>query len=242
MMDFTQRLSSKNLPLQQWILLPIGCLLAGGCITGCGGQSEEPATTASVVNQTVVENTVEVPVAASSAPKVIVKSPDRTSKTTISSGSTTTTKSATGSVAKPQIAAVPARPATRGAAAAPAAAPGAAAPAPKASNAPLVVQAQVVATSKAMKAGEYDGKSYLTYTKYKVLSVEKGSYQKPQIVAVHWGVNNGKTGAAAAYKIGQKMRLELEMFDKYLEKNPVVGTLAAADEVSDMDSEPYWAG
>jgi len=110
------------------------------------------------------------------------------------------------------------------------------------SNASLIIQAEVVALSPALKAGEYEGKSYLTYTKYKVLSVEKGTYDKPMLVAAHWAILDGKPGVAAAYKVGQKVKLELDLFDDYIAKNPSVSTLTSSDEVSDVDSIPYWGG
>src|SRR5688572_25517789 len=87
------------------LAIGVGAIAGAVILSGCGGNSEEPAATVPVVNEPRIENTVVVPAPAADAPKVVVKAPAAGTKTTTTtiSGATTT------AAAKPAVAAAPAK-------------------------------------------------------------------------------------------------------------------------------------
>ncbi|MGQ9608337.1 MAG: alginate O-acetyltransferase AlgX-related protein [bacterium] len=76
----------------------------------------------------------------------------------------------------------------------------------------------------------------LTYIKYRVIKVEHGSYDKPELIAVFWGMKDSKLMPPANFKAGEKHRLVLDNLDKYEELLHVM----QADDTGDYENTPFW--
>ena len=76
----------------------------------------------------------------------------------------------------------------------------------------------------------------LTYVKYKVLSVEGGSYDGEELLAVFWGMRNSKLMPAAGFKVGERHRLVLEPLNEHPELNHIM----RADDTDAYDLIPFW--
>jgi hypothetical protein len=109
-------------------------------------------------------------------------------------------------------------------------------PPPATGSAPLVVQGEVVAVSKVPEPGQAPYKECLTFTKYRVVSVERGEYGKPELLAVHWGMKENRLTPAARYRTGDRHRLELEPFSK----RPELARVMQADDTGAFDLTPYY--
>jgi hypothetical protein len=103
-------------------------------------------------------------------------------------------------------------------------------------KAPLVVTAEILVPSSVPDPGSVPYKDCLTFIKYKVLSVERGEYGQAELLAVHWGMKDGKLLPAARYQAGERHRLELEPFSK----RPELARIMQADDTSEYELSPYW--
>ncbi len=74
----------------------------------------------------------------------------------------------------------------------------------------------------------------LTYIKYRVIKVEQGSYDKPELIAVYWGMKDSKLMPPANFREGEKHRLVLDNFDKYEDLLHVM----QADDTGDYENTP----
>jgi hypothetical protein len=108
---------------------------------------------------------------------------------------------------------------------------------PAAKQASLVVQGEAVIVSRVPQPGTVPYRDCLTFIKYKVLSVERGEYPKPEILTVQWGMKENKLTAAARRKVGDRQRLELEPFDRY----PELERVMQANDTDEYELTPYWA-
>ena len=79
-------------------------------------------------------------------------------------------------------------------------------------------------------------KDCVTYIKYKVESVESGDYGGAELLAVLWGMKDGKLKPAAGFSAGQKHRLTIDPFSNY----PELGRLQMADDTNEFSLTPYW--
>jgi hypothetical protein len=102
---------------------------------------------------------------------------------------------------------------------------------------PLVVDAQVIATSKVPAPANSKDKDSLMYIKYKVLKVSSGTYAKPELLVVHWAMKGKKLAPAAAYKVGQKVHLQVEPFTNH----PELEALAQNDEIGELELPTYYS-
>lgn len=76
----------------------------------------------------------------------------------------------------------------------------------------------------------------LTYVKYKIISVEQGNYDKPELIVVFWGMRDSKLMPSAHFKVGERHRLVLDNLDKYEELSHVM----QADDTGDYENTPFW--
>ncbi|MCC6445759.1 MAG: hypothetical protein IT210_20185 [Armatimonadetes bacterium] len=109
-------------------------------------------------------------------------------------------------------------------------------PAASSGNAPLVVAGEALVVSKVPEPGQAPYTECLTAIKYKVVNVEQGSYDKPEILAIHWGMRDNKLMPAARIHVGERRRLELEPFSKHKDLERVM----QADDTNDYSLTPYW--
>lgn len=106
-----------------------------------------------------------------------------------------------------------------------------------AAGAPLVVEVEVETPSKVPDPSSVPYKDALTFVRYRVVSVERGQYAPKEILAVHWGMKDGKLAPAAQYKEGDRLTLTLEPFSKH----PELSRVMQADDTNEFELEPYWA-
>jgi len=76
----------------------------------------------------------------------------------------------------------------------------------------------------------------VTFIKYRVKSVEGGEYSGDELLAVHWGMKDGKLKPAARFAVGQTQRLTIEPFADRAE----LARVMQADDTNDYSSTPYW--
>ncbi len=114
--------------------------------------------------------------------------------------------------------------------------PPAPAKAPAAADAGLRVRAKITAVSRVPEPGEVAYKDCLTMIKYDVVSVQSGSYDGSQLLAAHQGMVDGKQTAAARYKVGQTLTLDLEPLADHPDKSRQM----MADDTNEYSLEPYW--
>lgn len=105
------------------------------------------------------------------------------------------------------------------------------------SKAPLVVVAEVVTPSRIPEPASVPYKDVLTFIKYRVASVERGSYGEKEILVAHWGMKDGKHAPAARYKEGDRVTLTLEPLDQH----PELSQVMQADDTNAFELTPYWA-
>lgn len=108
---------------------------------------------------------------------------------------------------------------------------------PAESDAPLVVEAEVLLASAVPDPAAVPYSECLTYIQYRVLSVEKGEYGEPELLAVHWGMRDGVLLPAARYRPGERHRLELEPFAEH----PDLARVMQADDTGEYELTPYFA-
>lgn len=225
------------------IVTATGCF--GLLLSGCGPR--EDTTVVQEQPQTVIEKTTIKKAPQNQPDTVIVQPPAQsgakvTSKTKteveVNVAPTPTPKPTSGSAAKakptprPQPTATP-RP-TPTPRPKPTATPR---PASAASSAPLVVRAEVVETSKVPDPKSVPYKEALVFTKFKVLSVQKGKYQEKEILVAEWAMKDSKLLPAARNRSGQVKTLSLVPLAKRRELESVM----RIDNTDEFELEPYFA-
>jgi len=79
-------------------------------------------------------------------------------------------------------------------------------------------------------------KECVTFVKYKVDSVESGDYDGSEVLAVLWGMKEGKLKDAASFSPGQKHRLKIQPFSERKD----LARIMQADDTNDYSSTPQW--
>ena len=101
----------------------------------------------------------------------------------------------------------------------------------------LIVRAQVVSTSKVPDPGTVAYSDSLVFSKYRVLSVEKGAYEPKEILVAQWGMKGKKLTPAARLRAGDSARLQLVPLDDMAKLERIMRN----DDTGDYDSTPYFA-
>ena len=101
----------------------------------------------------------------------------------------------------------------------------------------LIVRAQVVSTSKVPDPGTVAYSDSLVFSKYRVLSVEKGAYEPKEILVAQWGMKGKKLTPAARLRAGDSARLQLVPLDDIAKLERIMRN----DDTGDYDSTPYFA-
>ena len=113
-------------------------------------------------------------------------------------------------------------------------------PAPSVSGpgtaAPLVVTGEVVKASRPPVPGSAPYPDAVTFTVYKVLSVERGDYKSPKMLAVQWVMRGKALTQAAHLKAGDRERLEIEPFAAHKDLQRVM----QVDDTDEYDLPPQW--
>lgn len=99
-----------------------------------------------------------------------------------------------------------------------------------------VVVAKIETVSTVPDPASVPYKECLIYLKYQVVKVESGSYEGDGLLAVHWGMKDGKRAPAAGYRPGQQQRLTIEPLDKH----PELSRVMQADDTGEYDLTPYY--
>jgi len=76
----------------------------------------------------------------------------------------------------------------------------------------------------------------VTFIKYQVESVESGGYDAKELLAVFWGMRDGKLKPAARFSVGQRHRLTVEPFSERSE----LARVMQADDTNEYSLTPYW--
>ncbi len=100
----------------------------------------------------------------------------------------------------------------------------------------LIVVGEVLIVSSVPDPSKVAYSECLTYIKYRVISVEQGSYDKPELLAVFWGMKDSKLMPPAHFKEGERHRLVLDNLDKYEDLLHVM----QADDTGDYENTPFW--
>jgi hypothetical protein len=107
-----------------------------------------------------------------------------------------------------------------------------------AANERLVVEATVEAASRVPTYAEIAPYTEaVTFVRYRVDRVVEGDYDRPRLVAVHWGMRDRQPTAAATWPPGLRQRLVLDRFAAH----PELETVTAATEADDLDLPVWWA-
>ncbi len=101
----------------------------------------------------------------------------------------------------------------------------------------LIVRAQVISTSKVPDPSTVAYSDSLVFSKYRVVSIEKGAYEAQEILVAQWGMKNKKLTAAARLRAGDSARLQLVPLDAM----PKLERIMRNDDTGDYDSTPYFA-
>ena len=101
----------------------------------------------------------------------------------------------------------------------------------------LIVRAQVVSSSKVPDPNTVAYADSLVFSKYRVLSVEKGRYEPREILVAQWGMKGKKLTSAARLRAGDAATLQLVPLDEM----PKLERIMRNDDTGDYDSTPYFA-
>lgn len=99
-----------------------------------------------------------------------------------------------------------------------------------------VVLATITTVSNVPDPSEVPYDTCVTFIKYRVKSVVSGKYDGDELLAVHWGMKDGKLKPAARFTVGQTQRLTIEPFSEHAE----LARVMQADDTNDYSSTPYW--
>jgi alginate O-acetyltransferase complex protein AlgJ len=104
------------------------------------------------------------------------------------------------------------------------------------SDAPLVVEAVVEATSRVPQPGSMPYKDCLTYVKLRVERVLEGQYADGRLIAVMWGMKDNVLLPAAHYQPGKRLRLHLVPFQQ---GRLDLRAVRCVDDLDDFEHHPY---
>lgn len=99
-----------------------------------------------------------------------------------------------------------------------------------------VVIGTIVTVSKVPDPATVPYDTCVTFVKYKVNSVVSGSYGEDELLAVFWGMRDGKLEPAARFTTGQSHRLTIEPFSERTE----LARVMQADDTNEYSLTPYW--
>ena len=111
-----------------------------------------------------------------------------------------------------------------------------AAPSVAGAAAPLVVSGEVLKVSRPPVPGAAPYPDAVTFTEYKVVSVERGDYKPAKVLAVQWVMRGKALTPAARLKVGDRQRLELEPFGPHKDLQRVM----QVDDTDEYDLPPQW--
>lgn len=100
----------------------------------------------------------------------------------------------------------------------------------------LVILGEVVKVSHVPDPASVPYTECLTFLKYKVLSVEAGTYEQAELLAAHWGMKDGRLTPAAACRVGEKHRLTVEP----LSQHPELERVMQADDTGEYTLPVYF--
>ena len=99
-----------------------------------------------------------------------------------------------------------------------------------------VVLATITTVSNVPDPSEVPYDTCVTFIKYRVKSVVNGKYDGDELLAVHWGMKDGKLKPAARFTVGQTQRLTIEPFAERAE----LARVMQADDTNEYGLTPYW--
>ena len=100
-----------------------------------------------------------------------------------------------------------------------------------------VVVATITTVSNVPDPSEVPYDTCVTFIRYHVKNVEAGEYAGDELLAVHWGMKDGKLKPAARFTVGQTQRLTIEPFAERAE----LARVMQADDTNEYSLTPYWA-
>jgi hypothetical protein len=99
-----------------------------------------------------------------------------------------------------------------------------------------VVTGTIEVVSNVPDPSEVPYDTCVTFIKYKVTGVVSGSYEGGELLAVFWGMRDGKLQPAARFREGQSHRLTIEPFSEHSDLSRVM----QADDTNEYSLTPYW--
>jgi len=111
---------------------------------------------------------------------------------------------------------------------------GAGAQAEKPKGTVLVGKAEVVSYVPDPSKVPYD--TCVTFIKYRVENVESGQYDGNEVLAVMWGMRDGKLQPAARFQVGQRHRLRIQPFSERQD----LARVMQADDTNEYSLPPQW--
>lgn len=100
----------------------------------------------------------------------------------------------------------------------------------------LVVTGEVIKVSRPPVPGAAPYPDAMTFTEYKVLSVERGDYKAAKVLAIQWVMRGKSLTPAARLKVGDREHLELEPFAAHKDLQQVM----QVDDTDEFDLPPQW--
>jgi hypothetical protein len=100
----------------------------------------------------------------------------------------------------------------------------------------IVVIGQIEVVSNVPDPSEVPYDTCVTFIKYRVDSCETGHYDAKELLAVFWGMRDGKLKPAARFSVGQRHRLTIEPFSERSE----LARVMQADDTNEYSLTPYW--
>jgi hypothetical protein len=82
-------------------------------------------------------------------------------------------------------------------------------------------------------------RNVLTYIRYRVDKVVEGQMKDQHIIVVQWAVRDRIYQPAASYRVGQKQRIECELFD--VNRHGDFMSMQQVNDIQDFDSRNFWA-
>ncbi|MBN1809903.1 MAG: hypothetical protein JW909_12620 [Planctomycetes bacterium] len=105
------------------------------------------------------------------------------------------------------------------------------------SQEPFEITGRIIAVSRPPNPGDVPYPHCLTYTKYKVVSVEKGSFGEADLITVQWVMRDFKLLPAADYQVGDIHRMVLVPAAGKMQKD--LKQIGETDDIGDL-RQPYW--
>lgn len=231
------------------ILVIISAAVICALVAGCGPKPPQPI--GEDVSLVPAQPTAPAPATGTTAPATGATAPAKgaTAPSVEGQGSqlpssppVTPGKTAASSPAPPSPAPAKTTPATKAAPTkttppptkSPPARPKPTAPAAKSEGTVVVGTIEVVSKIPDPSTLPYD--TCVTFIKYKVKQVVSGTYDGDSLLAVFWGLRDGKLQPAARFRVGQSHRLTIEPFSEHEE----LARVMQADDTGEYSLTPYW--